>query len=202
MATIRFLSPNNPSLVLSQVPATFVDGVCDIDETDTDRLSRMAYAGPPYGVIRLDAPVADTPWPSEATIAADLTDVETPIGEAAAGAFESKIDRTGATDGYVPVLQSDGTFALAQPMSGTGAVDTVNGVSPDVNGNVALETSDVPGLSDALAAKPDATALNAVAFSGDYGDLTNKPVLTQVVVSDTQPAQPATGSLVWVKPAS
>jgi hypothetical protein len=65
VAAIRFLSPSNPQLNLSGVPAQFVDGVCDIDSTETLRLERMRYLGPPAGVREMGAVQNIMPWEDE-----------------------------------------------------------------------------------------------------------------------------------------
>lgn len=54
--------------------------------------------------------------------------------------FEEKVDRTGASTGDVPVLQSDGTLAFAAGGGGGGgAVDSVNGAT----GVVVLDADDI-----------------------------------------------------------
>ena len=67
------------------------------------------------------------------------------------------------------------TYAVRFPKQGTGSgdVNSVNGVTPDVAGNVAITASDIPGLA-------------AVATSGQYSDLIGAPgPYTLPVATDT-----------------
>lgn len=54
---IRFFSPENPTLELPGVPATFVNGICDIDEGQVEQLGRMRFLGAPYGVVEANGSV-------------------------------------------------------------------------------------------------------------------------------------------------
>lgn len=81
MPLIRFLSPDQPQLVLDAVPARFVDGVCDVNDTDTERVSRMRYLGAPFGVIEIGA-VAVTGPLTLAAVADAVSDPASAIGAA------------------------------------------------------------------------------------------------------------------------
>ena len=77
--------------------------------------------------------------------------------------------------GLIPVGGSGG--------NGTGAVDTVNGIAPDSNGNVTVPIPQpVPQVrSDWNATSGVAQILNKpTLFSGNYNDLTNKPEIPVV----------------------
>lgn len=143
MAQIRFLSPEAPELAIPAVPAQFVDGVCDIDDSDPDRLERMRYLGEPFGVVEVGvrqhsslALILD-----ELDLAAsDLIDdpasaTSTTLGEH----YEQLVPRAGAAAGEVPVLQADGTLAFGPGGGGGGAVASVN----ERTGAVVVTAADV-----------------------------------------------------------
>lgn len=77
--------------------------------------------------------------------------------------------------------RNDGEWVEVTGGGGGGSVESVNGVEPGVTGDVTLTASDVNALPDTyipsynnLTEKP---SFSAVATSGDYNGLTNKPTI-------------------------
>jgi hypothetical protein len=105
VALIRFLSPRNPSLELTGVPAVFVNGVADISEYDTDRVDRMVYLGAPYGVTRLPGTIDESTDEvlTAGEIAAQIDDPTSLIGAALAAA----ITGNGGSGGGGPHVHDD-----------------------------------------------------------------------------------------------
>lgn len=93
MALLRFMSPRDADLDLPAVPVTFVNGVADINQAETARLSRMRYLGTPYGVQEMNGSVEITGEIDPIQIAAGVEDANSPIGMAV---FLAAISAVGA----------------------------------------------------------------------------------------------------------
>jgi hypothetical protein len=107
VATIRFLSPVVPDLALTGVPAVFVDGVFDINDQETDRISRLRYLGTPYGVIEMGAVSASdsATGVTMAQIAQAMGDPTSTVGRALAASAPSST-QVNALSNDVDQLQS------------------------------------------------------------------------------------------------
>jgi hypothetical protein len=128
VATIRFLSPSNPQLNLSGVPAQFVDGVCDIDSVETARLGRMRYLGPPAGVQEMGATRNIAPWEDDILSVRDranhtgtqTSDTISDFAEAVAamgggGTGGTTTSASALTSGTLPVARiADGSLPLSK----------------------------------------------------------------------------------------
>lgn len=151
------------------------------------------------------------------TKANQATQQATIATQQAAAARQSAIDAANATPSITGAVEEaprdnrmygrvDGAWGLVptgggSSGGGTGAVDTVNGIAPDVSGNVTVPIPQpIPQVkSDWNALTGSAQILNkpslfsgnyndltnkpapVTAFSGNYNDLTNKPVIPTVV---------------------
>lgn len=123
MASIRFLSLQQPQLRLDGVPAQFIDGICDIDTSETLRLSRMRYLGPPAGVQEMGATQNVKPWTSEIQAARDRANhtgeqTADTISDFAEAVLALGGGGTGGTTSSATALTS-GTLAPARIADGT-----------------------------------------------------------------------------------
>lgn len=105
----------------------------------------------------------------------DVGDPASPTGAELRGFLEEKIDRTGATAGQVPILQADGTLLFGAGGNGggggggTGTVTSVNGIAPDVDGDVPLDADDVPdGAGRVLMTSAERTLLTSLSTTALY----------------------------------
>lgn len=118
----------------------------------------------------------------------DIGDDASPTGSELRTFFEQKINRTGATTGNVPVLQSDGTLAFGAG-GGGGAVASVNSKT----GTVVLNADDIAdGLSSVIMTAAERAVLT----------LFNSLGLVVVFHSGgADPVRPATTAhVLWVVP--
>lgn len=107
---------------------------------------------------------------SEDDVAAGLAESGNPIGDAARAALETRVPRTGATTGQVPVLQGDGSLAFGTVSAGDGSVsdatDSAKGVvrlAGDLGGTADAPT--VPGLAGKAATGHTHTSTSISDFS-------------------------------------
>lgn len=118
----------------------------------------------------------------------DIGDEATPTGSELRTFFEQKVDRTGASTGQVPVLQSDGSLKFATG-SGGGAVASVNGAT----GAVVLTADNIAdGSTSVTMTAAERTALALFNSSG---------IVVVVHSGGADPARPATTARVlWITP--
>lgn len=90
MAVVRFLSPEAPNLILRSVPAVFVDGVFDMDDSDAQAVGRMRYLGAPYGVVEVGVPTRERPEVTAFEVAQAIGDSTSLIGQALRTYFVAK----------------------------------------------------------------------------------------------------------------
>lgn len=133
-------------------------------------------------------------------------DIQQAVTDAQAAATASGVSAQDAQDAYDDAAQlvtdleaaviieeapQDGEIYgrqnAAWVLAGSGAVSSVNNISPDGTGDVTLSASDVDALPDTytpawldITGKP---TFATVATSGDYGDLLNTPSLATVATS-------------------
>lgn len=79
--------------------------------------------------------------------AAGVGDPGHPDGAHLRAFFETKINRSGAVTGQVPVLQADGSLLFANTAAASGGVTSVNGKIPNGTGAVTLVATDVGALA-------------------------------------------------------
>lgn len=105
---IRFVSPIDPDLFISGVPAQFNNYIFDIRADDLRRLAKMRVLGSPYGIKELgltDEADGDEGVLSRSDIAADISDPGSEIG-AAVGSRVGDVDLSGLT-GRISTLEED-----------------------------------------------------------------------------------------------
>lgn len=99
-------------------------------------------------------------------------------------AVQSKLN---AAASVTSVSGKTGDVTLTKADVGLGSVDNTSDANKPVS--IAAQT--------ALNAKADTSSLAAVATSGSYGDLTNKPTIPVIVTAPTPPSNPNVGDL-WI----
>lgn len=133
MGFIRYVSPRDPDLELPGVPAIFREGLFYVDEADLQKVSRMEFAGRPYGVVRSGETLRSFPWPTDETLARDLTDPTTAVGGLLRQEFPDRADLTAVNTGLTQlrtqvgqlVEQSGGGGNQGGPVLGTGNTSPV-----------------------------------------------------------------------------
>lgn len=148
MAAIRFLSPTVPDLALAGVPAVFVNGVFDVEDTETDRISRLRYLGTPYGVIEMGA-LNENDSSASITMAAIANAIKDPnslVGAAilsvASGSaqIETIVDDLALVKAQIASLTDGGSVGGAK--TGVGTPATYDASSLPDNTFVVLFTAD------------------------------------------------------------